>query len=181
MDSRTSSGTISGKKVNIGTDVPFIKPGDIFPTDIRYDNEGLSAYGQAKYGRLAPKGSVLMVCIGTIGKCNILERKSSFNQQINSITPSSGIVPHLILYALRSPYFQAEAWRRSSSTTIAILNKGKWESLPVPLPPLAEQERIVAKVDELMVLCDELEAKLTQQQTDADRLTEAMVAAILAP
>ncbi len=44
-----------------------------------------------------------------------------------------------------------------------------------PLPPLAEQHRIVAKVDELMALCDRLEAQLTTTQTESRRLLEAVV------
>jgi len=51
----------------------------------------------------------------------------------------------------------------------------------IPLPPLAEQQRIVAKVDELMVLCDQLEAQLTTTQTDSRRLLEAVLEAALAP
>jgi type I restriction enzyme S subunit len=50
---------------------------------------------------------------------------------------------------------------------------------PFPLPPLAEQSRIVAKVDELMALCDQLEAQLTTTQTDSRRLLEAVLEAAL--
>ena len=42
-----------------------------------------------------------------------------------------------------------------------------------PLPPLAEQHRIVAKVDELMALCDDLEAAQVKRETRRDRLVEA--------
>jgi type I restriction enzyme S subunit len=49
------------------------------------------------------------------------------------------------------------------------------ESSLLPLPPLAEQKRIVAKVDELMALCDDFEAKLQQSQTDAENLLTAIV------
>jgi type I restriction enzyme S subunit len=49
------------------------------------------------------------------------------------------------------------------------------ESSVFPLAPLAEQKRIVAKVDQLMALCDDLEAKLQQTQTDADNLLAAIV------
>jgi len=51
---------------------------------------------------------------------------------------------------------------------------------PFPLPPFEEQKRIVAKVDQLMALCDELEAGLVQAQTDGGRLMEAVVHHVLA-
>jgi type I restriction enzyme S subunit len=52
---------------------------------------------------------------------------------------------------------------------------------PIPLPPLAEQHRIVAKVDELMALCDRLEASLTTSNQTRTRLLEATLAEALAP
>ncbi|TDO99582.1 restriction endonuclease subunit S [Marinomonas balearica] len=148
-----------------GAHIPFIKPGDILERKVDYSNEGLSLIGEESLGRSAPKGSILMVCIGTIGKCAYIDRKCAFNQQINSITPYLEITDFLIK-ALSASYFQNLSWSLSASTTIAIINKGKWESIPVVLPPLQEQHRIVAKVDELMALCDELEAQ-TESSLDA--------------
>ena len=52
--------------------------------------------------------------------------------------------------------------------------------MPVPLPPLAEQQRIVAKVDALMALCDRLEVQLTTTQTESRRLLEAVLHEALA-
>ena len=62
-----------------------------------------------------------------------------------------------------------------------IISKGKWEVLPVPLPPLAEQHRIVAKVDELMALCDQLEASLTEGEQTRSKLLEAVLHEALEP
>jgi type I restriction enzyme S subunit len=45
----------------------------------------------------------------------------------------------------------------------------------IPLPPLAEQHRIVAKVDQLMAVCDRLEKQLTSTQTENRRLLEAVL------
>ena len=56
------------------------------------------------------------------------------------------------------------------------LNLDNIRSLNTPIPPLAEQHRIVAKVDELMVLCVRLEAQLTTTQNDSRRLLEAVLA-----
>jgi Restriction endonuclease S subunits len=157
-----------------GNDIPFIKPGDIYQTHVDYSNEGLSFAGQEALRRTAPKGSILMVCIGTIGKCNSIDRDCSFNQQINSVSPYIDIT-NFLLATLRSKIFQTIAWERSSSTTIAILNKGKWEDIVIPIPPIAEQKRIVAKVDQLMHLCDELETRLNQSKKDSEMLMQAVL------
>lgn len=157
-------------------DVPFIKPADILPNSINYSNESLSRHGAESGSRIAPSGSLLMVCIGTIGKCNLIERECAFNQQINSLTPVDTVDSRYLLVAARSRSFQDAAWKKSSSTTIAILNKGKWLSIAVPLPPLAEQKRIVAKVDELMALCDRLEAQQQERETRYAALVPASLA-----
>jgi type I restriction enzyme S subunit len=56
------------------------------------------------------------------------------------------------------------------------------EEIPIPLPPLAEQHRIVSRVDELMALCDQLELQLSQADQQRRRLLEAVLAeALLEP
>jgi type I restriction enzyme, S subunit len=61
------------------------------------------------------------------------------------------------------------------------LNLDNIRSLTVPLPPLAEQHRIVAKVDLLMSLCDQLEAKITEAEQDSRRFLEAVLNDALSP
>jgi len=56
------------------------------------------------------------------------------------------------------------------------MTKARMERLPVPLPPLAEQQRIVSKVNELMAMADQLESQLTESRTLATRLLDAAVA-----
>ena len=68
-----------------------------------------------------------------------------------------------------------------NTTTINQITQENLKSALLPLPPLNEQHRIVAKVDELMALCDQLEAQLTTTQTDSRRLLEAVLEAALAP
>jgi type I restriction enzyme S subunit len=61
----------------------------------------------------------------------------------------------------------------------ANFNGTKLANSLIPLPPLAEQKRIVAKVNQLMSLCDELETKLRQAESDSERLMNAAVQHVL--
>jgi len=70
---------------------------------------------------------------------------------------------------------------RVVGATRAKLNQARALTIPIPLPPLAEQHRIVAKVDELMALCDRLEdARKTREET-RDKFTAATLARLTAP
>ena len=68
----------------------------------------------------------------------------------------------------------------SVGSTMSNLNHSILNRLPIPVPPTAEQFRIVAKVDELMALCDALKARLTEaaitQKHFADAITERAAA-----
>ena len=70
-------------------------------------------------------------------------------------------------------YFSTHA--TGAQATIPKINQGTLLQLPVPIPPLAEQHRIVAKVEELMALCHRLEAQITTTQTESRRLLEAVL------
>lgn len=64
--------------------------------------------------------------------------------------------------------------------TVQHLRVGGVETLLAPIPPLAEQRRIVARVEQLMALVDQWEAQLTAARTTADHLLAALVAELTA-
>ena len=65
--------------------------------------------------------------------------------------------------------------------TATGIKSSKLKEIPVPIPPIEEQHRIVAKVDELMALCARLEAGLVTGDDTRRRLLDALLAEALAP
>lgn len=132
-----------------GNTVPFVKPGDLDVTGLVVSSEqGLSEEG-VRRARVVPPHTVMVTSIGTIGKTGISGTHVVTNQQINSVIPTRGVDPFYLYYYCRSDFFQGTAMASASATTIAILNKSRFERLPVPLAPLSEQKRIVRKIEEL--------------------------------
>ena len=135
-------------------DIPFVKPGDldkeIYITQTEDDSltvEGL------KYAPNLPKNTVLVSCIGNLGKKAILGVVGSCNQQINAIIPNGYIENKYTYFYIDKivPWLEANA----SATTVKILNKGKFEQAPFLLPPQNEQRRIVEKIESEFAKIDE--------------------------
>ena len=96
------------------------------------------------------------------------------------------LVPNTIhtqfmLYSLRDPYLMDRVQDKPVGATVQHLRVGGVETLLVPLPPHAEQHRIVEKVDELMALCDRLEIQITTTQSESHHLLESILHEALTP
>ncbi len=137
-----------------GSTIPFVGPGDIANGKISF-SKGLSEAGR-DVARVAYADSILQVCIGgSIGKCAICNQEVTFNQQINTIYPVISLSKYLY-YVLDSSYFKEFMRNNAGGTATPIINRSVWDSIIVPLPPLEEQKRIVAKIEELLPYCDQL-------------------------
>ncbi|MFQ3243629.1 MAG: type I restriction enzyme S subunit [Arenicella sp.] len=158
--------------------IPFVGPGQITPSgELLEPDKYLSEEG-LEHSTEALAGDILMVCIGgSIGKNVICGRRIAFNQQINAIRPLL-INPVYLNSAMSTEHFFQCVLDKSSGTATPIINRSKWEELLIPVSPIPEQRRIVAKVDELMALCDQLEqqteASLTAHQTLVETLLSAL-------
>lgn len=119
-----------------------------------------------------------------IGRCALWNGEIEDCVHQNHIIRCRPIAPAWSRFAmvfLNSPTGTAEM-RRLAITTSGLysLSVGKIRGIGYPLPPLAEQRRIVAKVEHLMKLCDSLEATLRRSEDRAAKLVEAVVQEMVA-
>ena len=152
-----------------GNYIPFIGPANILEDKIVNETQGLSEEG-IKYGRVIRANSILQVCIGgSIGKCAIVRKDVTFNQQINSITPLKCCLEY-VHFVLQSETFRLAIMSKATGTATPIINRGNWEKLLFPLPPYNEQNRIIAKLVELIPQVE----KYNEVQNSLDELNVAI-------
>jgi len=122
--------------------------------------------GDVLYGKLRPYLNKILVADAS-GYCTT---------EIIPIRTFGFIDPAYLCYALKRPAFLAYANSKSYGMNLPRLGTVDARLAPFPLPPLAEQKRIVAKVDELMALCDRLEAQQQERETRHAALARASLA-----
>ena len=127
--------------------------------------------GDILYGKLRPY----------LNKVLVADKPGYSTTEIVSLRPYLPICSPYCALALRRPDFVAYVTRLGQGTKMPRLRTEDAIIAPFPLPPLAEQHRIVAKVDELMALCDRLEAAQAERETTKTRLTSASLVRLNAP
>lgn len=117
--------------------------------------------------REAPMGEVALIPDGM---------KVCMGQRMMLIRLIENTINHkFLLYSLQDPNLMDRVQDKPVGMTVKHLRVGGIETLLVPLPPLAEQQRIVAKVDALMQLCDQLEAHITHTRTTNTQLMDSLL------
>lgn len=139
--------------------LPYIATKDVGygfdPLD--YENGICIPVGEDKF-RVAREGAVL-ICAegGSAGKkCGLTDRDICFGNKLFANELYGQIPSRFILYTYLSPVFRA-SFAAAMSGIIGGVSIAKFVEIPIPLPPLEEQHRIVAKIDQLMARCDALE------------------------
>lgn len=158
---------------NFGGSIPFIKPGDLdLGGYIMNTADTLTEKGLSLVPTL-PANSVVVTCIGNLGKVGITAKKSASNQQINALIPSEKLNVKFVYYQILTlkPWLESQ----SAATTIAIVNKSKFSQAPFKFPPLAEQKIIAEKLDTLLAQVDSTKARLEQIPQILKRFRQAVL------
>lgn len=159
-----------------GRAVPFVKPGDLDTRGLITDSMQFLSKEGAQYVRPIPAYSVMVTSIGaTIGKTGISGKTVVTNQQINSIVLPQLIDPFFVYYYCVSDFFQNQVRANASSTTLPILNKTRFEHLPLPVAPTSEQEAISVRVKQTFARCEEIENAVAISTERLDRLEESIL------
>lgn len=118
---------------------------------------------QNRQGRgVSHNGDILFTTEAPLGNISIADLdKFSAGQRIITFQDYHNFVKNrLMMFFMRSPSFRKILNANKTGTTVAGIKADKLKKVLIPLPPLAEQERIVAKLNELLPLCDSLSEKI---------------------
>ena len=132
-------------------DIPFIKPDDFKTIDEISSSKGNKNYiseNARNNARIVPQNSVLVTCIGVIGKVMISESELSFNQQINAIVPNELILSKYLAYLLL--YNKSNLDFISNAPVVPIINKTQFSEFEVTFHENIDvQEMIIQKLENL--------------------------------
>lgn len=148
----------------------FVKPSDL-PSqgiaDIEETEYYVSQVGLSK-SRVLPAGSVLVSCIGSIGKIGILTKEACSNQQINAIIPQDETDSRFIAYSLYAQRFVLESI--ANAPVVPIINKTDFSKITIGIPPKSTQLSIVSELDKI----NELIRLKKEQLKDFDNLAQSI-------
>lgn len=166
--------------------VPFLSVNNLKNSQISFEGckyISLEEHIQLSKRCLPEKGDILFGKVGSIGVCDVVSDTEEFSifVQLALIKPFQEYVNSFyIKYAILSKAIQEQIFSSSAGSALQYIGIGKIQLLAFPLPPLEEQNRIVAKVEQLMSLCDELEHRQKQRRSHTVQLNDRALAHLLA-
>lgn len=151
---------------NIG--IPWVKPPDLDSDEpVTKTTEYLSETGKLK-ARILPKDSVMVCCIGTIGKVGIAGSEVATNQQINSLIFNKMVEPRFGYYYCKANSFLFQSV--APKAVVPILKKSVFEKIKIKFPTPTEQRRIVEILDQ----ADEIRKLRKQADGKAEKIIPAL-------
>ncbi|MEO9476772.1 MAG: restriction endonuclease subunit S [Cyclobacteriaceae bacterium] len=140
-------------------EIPWVKISDIKDLYVSETDEFITQEGLDNSStRIFPKGTILFTIFATIGRIGILEIEATTNQAIAGITPSKFIDSKYLTYSLLNLSIAIQG--HGKGVAQKNINQSILKSTLIPIPPLPEQKRIVAKLDALFGHLDTLKTKL---------------------
>lgn len=159
-------------------DIPWVSIADMTHGEtIRATSRTVTKAAAAEVFRKPPAaaGSILMSFKLTIGKTGLLGMPAYHNEAIISVSPRPVVSRDFLFRVLP---VMAVFGDSKAAIKGATLNGQSLARIPVPVPPVPEQDRIVARIDELMALLDRLEAARSTREATRRALRDSSLAAL---
>tara|TARA_Y100001960_G_scaffold319131_1_gene390026 strand:+ start:647 stop:1480 length:834 start_codon:yes stop_codon:yes gene_type:complete len=158
-----------------GGGIPWVKSGEVKQGRIRETEETITQVALEKCSLgLNPVGSVLVAMYGAnIGEVGILEIEAATNQAVCACQTYAHFDENYLLYLITSmkPYFLSQG----AGAAQPNISREKIIATVFPLPPLPEQHRIVARIDQLMELCNKLDEQIEAATNKQEELLNAVM------
>ncbi|MCP4199616.1 MAG: restriction endonuclease subunit S, partial [Proteobacteria bacterium] len=173
-----------GKQAYVDEGVKFLRSQNIWNDGLRI--EGIVRIPQSINEKMSntivqPKDILLNITGASIGRSSLVPDDfdiGNVSQHVAIIRLVDPSIRRFLHICLISPLVQQTIIDVQVGISREGLSMTRLRRFMLPLPPLAEQKRIVAKVDQLMALCDALEAKLGQAEVEGRVLVEAVLAGV---
>ena len=136
-------------------------------------------YWCTKPTKIAEPGDILLSIRAPVGPTNVADQQCCIGRGLAALRSLEGLNREFMLLALKA--FESDLASLGFGTTFVAITKKQLTRYGFPLPPHAEQHRIVAKVDELMALCDDLEETRAEREDTRNRLTKASLTRLNTP
>ena len=146
------------------TGFPWLKPDDLCGTIKESQAKVFLSPAGKLETRILPANSILLCCIGSIGKIGFVSTECASNQQITALIIKHGFWRYF-LYVLRIA--EEELMSLSVGNVVFILNSERLGSLKIPFPPLKTQRKIADYLDEK---CGEIDATIAKQKESIEKL-----------
>lgn len=160
-----------GKSAYITKGITFLRSQNIWNDGLQMDDVAFiteDTHEKMSATTVMPKDILLNITGASLGRSALVPDdfdEANVSQHVTIIRCVAPEQRRFLHYFLLSPYCQALIWTRQVGMAREGLSKKVLELFEVPLPPLAEQHRIVAKIDQLMARCDEL-GKLRKEREE---------------
>lgn len=179
--SKTGSGSTprGGRNAYKASGIPFLRSQNIYDDGLRLND--VAFIDEATHARMSgtvvkPRDLLLNITGGSMGRCCLIPEhfdEANLSQHVAIIRLAVPQMAAFLHCLILSPYFQGFIFDEQTGAGRGGLPKNRMDRIVVALPPLAEQHRIVAKVNELMALCDKLQAAHDVREQQRDHLVAA--------
>jgi len=170
-----------GKSAYKQKGIPFLRSQNVWNDGLHLDDIAFiseETHESMSNTHVYPDDILLNITGASLGRSTIFPKElktANVSQHVTIIRLINLKMGPFLHCLILSPYVQKLVWARQVGMAIEGLSKKVLEQFEIPVPPLAEQYRIVARVDELMALCDQLKESLQQAQQTQIHLTDAVV------